>query len=65
MPYALCPMPYALCQIVPPVTEKGYICNNPLIIYEQFLGAIPRWVPFAGVDTGYYPREIVRADGFV
>jgi hypothetical protein len=25
MPYALCPMPYALCQIVPHVTEKGYI----------------------------------------
>jgi hypothetical protein len=24
MPYALCPMPYALCQIVPHVTEKGY-----------------------------------------
>jgi len=46
MPYALCPMPYALCQIVPHVTEKGYICNNPLIIYEQFLGAIPRWAPF-------------------
>jgi hypothetical protein len=25
MPYALCPMPYALCQIVPHVSEKGYI----------------------------------------
>jgi hypothetical protein len=25
MPYALCPMPYALSQIVPHVTEKGYI----------------------------------------
>jgi len=27
MPYALCPMPYALCQIVPDVTEKGYTDN--------------------------------------
>ena len=27
MPYALCPMPYALCQIVPHVTEKGYRDN--------------------------------------
>ncbi len=33
MPYALCPMPYALCpmpvgQIVPHVTEKGYINSD-------------------------------------
>ncbi len=25
MPYALCPMPYALCRIVPHLSEKGYI----------------------------------------
>jgi len=24
MPYALCPMPYALCRIVPHLSEKGY-----------------------------------------
>ena len=28
MPYALCPIPYALYQIVPHVTEKGYILSN-------------------------------------
>ena len=28
MPYALCPMPYALCQIVPHVTEKGNIMSD-------------------------------------
>ncbi|MEG4960553.1 MULTISPECIES: AAA-like domain-containing protein [unclassified Microcoleus] len=25
MPYALCPIPYALCRIVPHLSEKGYI----------------------------------------
>jgi hypothetical protein len=24
--YALCPMPYALCPVVPHLSEKGYMC---------------------------------------
>ena len=30
--YALCPMPYALCLIVPHVTEKGYSVTNLSVI---------------------------------
>jgi hypothetical protein len=26
MPYALCPMPYALFPVVPHLSEKGYMC---------------------------------------
>ncbi|MGB7708733.1 MAG: hypothetical protein WBL95_04160 [Microcoleus sp.] len=25
-PYALCPMPHALCPVVPHLSEKGYNC---------------------------------------
>ncbi|MGB7711647.1 MAG: hypothetical protein WBL95_19270 [Microcoleus sp.] len=30
-PYALCPMPHALCPVVPHLSEKGYICILRLI----------------------------------
>ncbi|WP_445175280.1 hypothetical protein [Microcoleus sp.] len=30
MPYALCPMPYALDPRAPHVTEKGYKCQYPM-----------------------------------
>src|SRR6476661_1898143 len=35
MPYALCPMPYARGQIVPHVTEKGYMCSRSPIVKKH------------------------------
>jgi hypothetical protein len=41
MPYALCPMPYALYRIVPHLSEKGYI-NHKLSITSYQL-SIPEY----------------------
>ncbi|WP_445175108.1 hypothetical protein [Microcoleus sp.] len=38
--YALCPMPYALCPIVPHVTEKGYSAATLVEACSKLLPAI-------------------------
>ncbi|MGB7708564.1 MAG: hypothetical protein WBL95_03280 [Microcoleus sp.] len=35
-PYALCPMPHALCPVVPHLSEKGYI-SIPIKLSNQRL----------------------------
>jgi hypothetical protein len=37
--YALCPMPYALCPVVPHLSEKGYTYYKPNLF---FLSQIPQ-----------------------
>ncbi|MGB7711879.1 MAG: hypothetical protein WBL95_20490 [Microcoleus sp.] len=38
-PYALCPMPHALCPVVPHLSEKGYTNHTLLIPNSQYESA--------------------------